>query len=268
VIARAVILASAIVLLGCGGAGGSTDSSSSALRAIGYGPGDSCHLLPSTTVDELAVAGLRFLVCENIPSVQARDWRRGEIPQTFPVEHREWNQRACANGQTMIVFLLNWNMRPLRDQPDEWFVELLNEALSIYDPVCTWLEPIAEPDEGTPEQLERARRWTQMAADAWLGRLVIAHAAERWPIRRDFVDRHPATIREAELWLASGDPRLLVITDGGEFVPIGDVVDELPRLAALSLESGVPFIGYGDRYAPGDLEAHREIIRAIGGRVP
>lgn len=243
-----------VMMLGCGSAGGAERRE---LSGVGYGPADTWQALSPDVVDEIADAGLRFLVTEHFPTVQAADWRRGELLVSFPAAARAWNQRACRRGMTHIVFLGNWNVLPMRRQTDAWWAEVMNEALSVYDPACTWIEPLAEPDEG---DVAKARRWTQLAADAWPGRIVMPVAGAHWPIRRDFVDRHPRDVADAERWLATGDPRLLVITDGGDFLPPTRVLADLPRLAALSRETGVPFVVYADRFGG----PHAPVIAALG----
>jgi hypothetical protein len=251
-------------LVGCGAGGGGEPETEK--RDVGWGAADTWHTQPVELVDDAAAAGLRFLVTEHFPTVQAADWRKGEPLESFPELAREWNRRACERGMIHIVFGANANVIGIRSNPDEWWREVVNEILSVYDPSCTWLEPIAEPNEGSREWRAKAQRWTQIAADAWPGRIILpGDGGAHWPIRHDFVDRHPGSVEDAERWLASGDPRLLVITDGGEFLPPTNVLADLPRLAGASVASGVPFIVYADRYAPGDPAAHRAIIRAIGG---
>jgi hypothetical protein len=249
-------LAALLAILGCGGG---EAAERPVLRDIGYGPADSWQHESPSMVDEMADAGLRFVVTEHFPTVQAADWRKGEMLVSFPAEAREWNRKACDNDQTHIVFAANWNVLPIRRQPDEWWREVVNEVLSIYDPACTWIEPIAEPDEG---DIAKARRWTQLMADAWPGKLIMPAAGAHWPTRRDFVDRHPGTVLDAERWLSSGDPRLLVITDGGDFVPLDLVLADLPRLAGAALASGVPFIVYADRWRGN----HSAAIASLGSR--
>lgn len=247
-------IAALLALLGCGGSAKGDE-----LRAldVGYGPADTWHLLSPSLVDEMAANGLRFLVTEHRPSVQVADWRKGERPRSFPEEARAWNEAACERGLTHIVFGLNWNMKPLRSLTDEEYTHHLNEILSIYDPACTWLEPLVEPDEGDPE---KRRRWTQLAADAWPGKLLMPAAIANLPIRRDFVDFHPSSVLRAEELLRSGTPNLLVITDGGPFVFPPAILPDIRRLARISVETGIPFIVYADRYGG----SHEEIIREIG----
>lgn len=241
-------------LLGCGGASGGEPTVP--LRPIGWGPADVWHTLPITVVSQAANAGLQFIVTEHFPTVQAADWRRGQLLQSFPTEARAWNQAICAAGQTHIVFLLNWNVLPFRERSDAWFAEVLNQALSIYDPACTWLEAVVEPDEG---DLGKARRWTQLAADSWGGPFILASAAQGWGIRADYIDIHPATAVDAAWHLQQGGPSTLVITDGGQFTNPLSILPSLPGLADLSLTSGVPFIVYTDRYTG----PHEPILEAL-----
>lgn len=238
-----LIAALGFACLACGSA--SSQEEDLPLAPLGYGAADTWHLPGAPSSSQIARAGLRFEVIEHFPTVQDKDWRKGEPLVSFPSLAREKSKEVCKNGQTLVVFLVNWNVLPFRTKSDLWFAEVLNEALSVYDPACTWLEPIVEPDEG---DVQKARRWTQWAADAWPGKVLLPAAGAHWPIRRDFVDWHPSSPRDLLNFLESPPPGFLVVTDGGSFVSPPSVFGEYEVLSRRALEAGVPVIFYTDRW--------------------
>jgi hypothetical protein len=261
----------ALALLLAPGCGTTKKPDSYNLQNIGVGPADTWHTLPLDYVDEAARRGYKFIVTEHIPTVQeheGRDWRKGNVLLSYPALAHLWNQQICKNGQVHIVFLVNWNVKPLRSLPDSWFAGILREANEVYDPACTWLEPLVEPDEG---DLAKRQRWMQMAVDSWPGVVIASAAGAGWPMRRNFVDRHPGSVADAERLLRSDEGNLIVITDGGPFVHPPTVFGELPGLFELAKAEGKTLVLYTDRYAPFDLELHREVLRrslGIGAPVP
>lgn len=247
-----------LALLACGGQGGGEPPAP--LAPIGYGPADTWHLAGAPGPDEVAKAGLGFFVIEHFPTVQDKDWRRGELLRSFPEQAKEVGKRACENGQQLVVFLVNWNVIPFRDQPDSWFAEVLNEALSIYNPDCTWLEAVVEPDEG---DLAKARRWTQLAADAWPGKFLMPAAAAGWGIRSDYIDYHPAGVKDAGNRLGQLPAGWLLITDGGEFSFPPDIFGAYGTLAKQALAANIPLIFYADRWQGDHSVVLREISEVI-----
>src|SRR5690606_28009355 len=130
-LAKALLVAA--LGLACLACGSGESKEPPALAELGYGPADTWQTLPGEFVDSVADAGLRFLVTEHFPAVQGKDWRKGELLDSFPEQARAWNKRACERGMVHVVFLGNWNVLPLRKQSDQWWAEkVLNEALSLY----------------------------------------------------------------------------------------------------------------------------------------
>lgn len=257
--AQIALIFAALVAQGCGGGGGGSDPQRE-LADIGFGDADTYQNSPleqiEARVDAVASAGMRFYVSEDRPTVQAKDWRKGEIPDRFPAASRAINERACANGQIHVVLFYNRNVEPIFRMTDEWASRDIDAGLALYDPACTWIEPVVEPESGDA----KARRWTKMVADRWPGVIILPWAARGWTeVRRDYLDRHPQSVHEAEVFIASGDPNLLVITDGGPFVHPPTVLGDYPALVSLSLATGVPFLAYTDRY-PGP---HGPVIAAL-----
>jgi hypothetical protein len=251
-----------LLCLACGGSEGG-ENPGKALAQVGYGAADTWHLPGSPGPDEIARAGLGLVVIEHFPTVQDKDWRKGELLVSFPEQAKEVSKRACENGQSLVVFLVNWNVLPFRRQPDSWFAEVLNEALSIYDPACTWLEAVVEPDEG---DLSKARRWTQLARDAWPGKFLVPAAAVGWGIRGDFIDYHPAGVKDASKRLGQFPPGWILITDGGDFSSPPDIFGAYGTLAKEALAAGVPLIFYQDRWNPG-MAGHRRVLDEIAGAI-
>lgn len=257
------VLALAIWLMSCGGSGGEPQES---LLRVGVGPADVWHTLPIDYVEEAARQRLGFVVTEDRPSAQEADWRKGEIPKRFSALAREWNKRICANGQIHVVFGINWNMLPLREQNDSWFAEQVTQWLEDYDPSCTWLEALIEPDEG---DLVKRQRWLRFARDSWPGVFVIPAAGQHWGIDGDYVDFHPNSVATAEQWLAT-PPRgaaTVIFTDGGPFVHPPSVFPAIPALVQQSLDAQIPLVFYTDRYAPGNLALHLEVLEVVGRAV-
>jgi hypothetical protein len=254
------VVALAIWLMSCG-SGGSMPQES--LHRIGIGPADVWHTLSLDYVDAAAKQRLGFVVTEDRPSVQEADWRRGEIPERFSTLARQWNKRICAAGQIHIVFGINWNMLPLREQSDAWFAEQMTQWLEDYDPSCTWLEALVEPDEG---DLGKRQRWLRFARDSWPGVFLIPAAGQHWGIDGDYIDFHPSSMSQAEQWLQQPPRGLqtLLVTDGGPFVHPPTVFQAIPSLVQQSVDAQVPLVFYTDRYAPGNWELHREVLEVVG----
>lgn len=252
----AIALALAL-LLACGG--GSKSEPQSPLLRIGAGPADVWHTLSAKHYVQAAKQQkLGFVITEDRPSVQEADWRKGQKPQRFAAQAREWNKEICDAGMIHVVFGINWNMLPLRELSDEDFEATLAEWLRDYDHRCTWLSPVIEPDEGP---LARAERWHKLAAAAWPGQVIVAGAFARFAKPGEIVDRHPGSVQQAYAFLRS---EAIVITDGGPFVHPPSVFLEIPGLISEALARDVPFIWYTDRYAPGNQDAHFVVLEVLG----
>lgn len=254
-----------LLCLACGGSEGG-ENPGKALAQVGYGPADTWHLESPDLVDEMAEAGMLYVITEHFPTVQeyeGRDWRKGQVLASYPELAREWNKRACRNGQVHIVFGINENVVPHRNQPDSWAREQYEEMARTYDPACTILEPVVEPDE----DLAKAARWTRMAAEIWPGKILMPVSHGDVPriadVRYDLLDRHPGSIREAEMWIDRAVPGLLVITDGPPLLDTASTGHLYPALASRALKSGASLIFYTDR----SRVDHGHFIRAIGAAI-
>lgn len=250
-----VMVLALIYILGLAGCGKSGSESSYDLKAVGWGPADQWHNVDVALVDYAASRGLGFIVTEHFPTVQSADWKRGQLLTSFPAIAREWNERACSNGQTHIVFLVNWNVLPFRDRSDDWFRGVVHEALDTYNPSCTWLEAVVEPDDG---DVPKAERWTQMAASIWPGKLILPEVGGGWG-QAHTIDHHPLTVKGLAHFLNNPPPGWIAVTDGGPFVNPPSILPDIPKLVDLALASNVPLIFYTDRW-DGD---HMAVIDAI-----
>jgi hypothetical protein len=246
----------------CGGGGGS-GGFREPLPLIGWFPGDTFHLLDPADVDYAASKRVGIVGLEWHPSVQeheGRDWRRGDLLISYPEIAEEWGRRACKNGQVLLVYAINWNMTPFRKLDDDWARDVFEDITKRFDPACTWLSPLIEPDE---PPFDKAERWTRMAAEIWPGVIVMGAAGEHWNIRRDYVDRHPRDARQAASWLRQAPPGWMIVTDGGTFVNPPDVLEDYPELVRLALGGGIPFVAYTDRW----LGDHRAVIDSLAAGI-
>ena len=240
------------MFLGCGGAGGQAPSCP--LTEVGWGPADVWHTQSPELVDLACEAGIKYIVTEDRPSAQALDWRKGQIPSRFPEQARAWNERICANEQVHIVFVLNWNMVPLTQQSDGWAEQVWQEVARDYDPTCTIIEPIVEPEAHDA----KAQRWFKRATEVWPGRVALPDG-RNWPVRHDVLDRHPSSVADALTHIAWARPGVWLITDGPPLLdPLATLV-RYSELTKLALANHVVLVFYTDRY-PGP---HEPVIAEI-----
>lgn len=269
-------------LAGCGTFSGSDKQKYQTAATVFWGPADTWHHLRGTElVDYAFERRIGGIMVEYHPSVHGSRDRNDQHPlPAYPEHLKSWNKFVCDAGGKMVVFLLNMNQRYAKTHSVDYFRQIAQEAKTVLDPECTWIEPTVEPhDEGDIRTNEA--KYAAVAAEMSEFKMIMpahcspdGHVQPVFPKQRyDFLDCHtsgttPENAKNQALhWLGPlydhiGDS-LLVITDGGPLLDPTISNHVYAELARTAKERNRYFVLYTDRYAPGDVAAHKAVIDTL-----
>lgn len=268
------------LLNGC--SSGSSGSKADLVPYVMWGPADTWHHEQGVGLVEHAIANkIGGVIIEWHPSVQGNRSRNDPNPlPSYPEHAKAWNEKICDAGGVMVVFLLNMNQRYSQTHDVGYFKSIAQEAKSVLNPDCTWIEPTVEPhDEGNRSLNEQ--KYAAVAAEMPNFKMIMpascgsnGHANPVFPNQRwDFLDCHTSgrnvedAKNQALHWLGTTydahRETLLVITDGGPLLDPNQSMSVYAELARQAKNRSRYFVLYTDRYAPGNTAAHTAVIDTL-----